>query len=109
MKRITIVSVFSLILAAASMGCSAQAGPEGDESDPNPGRSHMVAIDSDGRAITTLPPSQTLELNLHLNDDSQGPHPEPWLDRFGPHPEPWQGKKLAKAPDPDSADEPQKP
>ena len=99
MKRITIVAVLALFSAVSTTGCLGAGlggGEDTDESEQSSGHSTTNAED-ERRAAFIRGPQQTLELNLHPNTDSQGPHPEPWLKVLGPHPEPWDPPKASES------------
>jgi hypothetical protein len=106
MKRITITRVAPVLAFLASfvmMGCFGEASTSTgtDESSFVANRAHNVANADEANAAFGAGPTQTLELKTRADDQGQGPHPEPWLDREGPHPEPWQSKNITIAPDPD--------
>lgn len=112
MKRITFVAVVALFSAVASTGCLGQTGSgEGtDESDQTSDRAYdLTPGDEEANAKYVAAPSHALELKTHSTDDSQGPHPEPWLDQAGPHPEPWTGKIAEPDPTAGNSGTPPKP
>jgi len=106
MKRITISRVAPVLAFLASLaltGCLGEtSSTEGaDESSIVTNRTHEVANADERNAAFSGGPTQTLELKTRMDDEGQGPHPEPWLDQEGPHPEPWQSKNVTTTPEPD--------
>ena len=103
MKRTTILGFLALFSALAAAGCTAQTGTHEETNEISlVSRGARDGVANDPSAEYASEPAQALELKTHNIDDSQGPHPEPWLDRAGPHPEPWQGKAISTDPDPNA-------
>lgn len=109
MKRITRISiarvlpVLAIIVASLSTGCTAETSTSTgtDESSIVSDRAHDVANGDVDNAEYRGGPAKALELKTRLDEEGQGPHPEPWLDQQGPHPEPWQTKNVTFVPDTD--------
>ena len=106
MKRITITRlapVLAFLASSALMGCLGETSSTTgtDESTIVSNRARDVVNGDDRNAEFNGGPTRALELKTRTDDEGQGPHPEPWLDREGPHPEPWQSKDITTTPDPD--------
>ena len=105
MKRINMTRVapalaFVALASLALVGCTGEtSSTDGtDESSIVSNRAHHVVNGDEANAAFNGGPTRALELKTRADDEGQGPHPEPWLDREGPHPEPWQSKNITTTP-----------
>lgn len=115
MKRINMTRVAPVLAFLASLalaGCTGEtsSSEETDESSIVSNRAHNVVNGDEANAAFNGGPTRALELKTRADDEGQGPHPEPWLDREGPHPEPWQSKNITTTPsDPNGSGDNKKP
>ena len=119
MKRINMTRVAPVLaflatvtMMAALVGCTGEtSSTDGtDESSIVSNRAHNIVNGDETNAAFNGGPTRALELKTRADDEGQGPHPEPWLDREGPHPEPWQSKDIATTPpDPNGNSDTKKP
>jgi len=104
MKRITIAALITILSTVAGTGCIGQTSSTGNGKDDSVTTAQPNDVTEGDKQTAEFKggPSQALELDVHVTNEGEGPHPEPWLDQQGPHPEPWTGRAMIIATDPDS-------
>jgi hypothetical protein len=112
MIRFNIARNLFVVATLVLGGCTAQAtstGADVGQYDNELSHTQLVAVDGAGSGVAPNA-ERAFGAPKPVNDEANGPQPEPWngIDdpNGSPQPEPWRPKKIQPEPDPASASSP---